>query len=79
MKVEREDSIDYKKATEAHTLIKRRIVSMGFDKNVPRDDIMLQQTDMYKNVLLENSKPERELQLRARKATRNYPATFLNR
>lgn len=81
MKIHREDSIDYKKAIEARTrTIKKREISLAmFDKNCPRDDIMLQTTDMYKNVLLENSKHERELELQARKSTRNYPATFLNR
>lgn len=82
MKVQREDSIDYKKAIEARTrTTKRRILSMAmFDKDLPRDDIMLQTTDMYKNVQLENTKAERELELQARKAqTRNYPTSFLNR
>lgn len=82
MKIQREDSIDYKKAVEARTkTTKKRVLSMAmFDKNMPRDDIMLQTTDMYKNVLLENTRDERELKLRARKEqSRNYPTSFLNR
>ena len=80
IKVVPEASYDYKKAIEARTrTTKARVVSMAdFDKNSPRDDILLQQTDMYKNVMLENTKEERELEIKARRhQTRNYPTTFL--
>lgn len=74
-----ETSYDYKKAVEAKTrTTKIRVVSMAdFDKCMPRDDILMQQTDMYKNVMLENSKEERELEIKAKRhQTRNYPTTF---
>ena len=58
IKVVPTDSYDYKKATEAKTrTTKARVISMAdFDKTQSRDDILLHQTDMFKNVMLENTK-----------------------
>jgi len=82
IKVSPEASYDYSKAVIAKTRTsKPRVLSMAdFGRTSPRDDIMLKQTDAYKNVMLENTKEDRELELRAKKMqSRQYPTTFMMR
>lgn len=64
-----EDCYDYTKAIEVKTTRTkpRHINFADFNKQVSRDDSLLKQTDGYANVLLENTKEERELQIQARK------------
>lgn len=69
LKLEPEDSYDYRNAVEAHTTkTKPKTVALAnFKKQQSRDDKLLRSTDGYANVILENSKEERELELQARK------------
>ena len=79
MKIVPESSYDYKRAIDAKTFkVKpRNIVISNFDKQFPRDDSLYNQTDMYRNVILENTREERELEIKAKKeANRNYPSFF---
>lgn len=79
MRINPEPSYDYLKAVEAKTkTTKKRVVSMAdFDRTSPRDDLLLQQTGLYKMIQLENTKDERELELKARKSQRSsFPAGF---
>lgn len=79
MRIIPEMSYNYKNAIEAQTrTTKSRVVALAdFERQSPRDDIMLQQTDMLKNVMLENTKEDRELEIKAKKEqTRNYPNLF---
>ena len=64
-----EDSYDYAKAVEVKTTkVKPRAINFAdFNKQVSRDDSLLKTNDAYANVLLENTKEERELQIQARK------------
>lgn len=81
MKVATEPSYNYQKAVDAKTkTTKARTISMSnFGRQSPRDDLMLKQTDMYRNVILENTKEEREMELKAKKAQRStLPTGFLN-
>lgn len=82
MKINPEASYDYSKAVTAKTrTTKTRVLSMAnFDRSSPRDDIMLKQTDAYKNVMLENTREERELELKAKKVqNRQYPTAYMMR
>ena len=65
LKVEPEDSYDYRNAVEAHTTkTKPKTVALtNFKKQQSRDDKLLRSTDAYQNVMLENTKDERELEL----------------
>ena len=65
LKLEPEDSYDYRNAVEAHTTkTKPKTVALAnFKKQQSRDDKLLRSTDGYANVILENSKEERELEL----------------
>ena len=69
LKLETEDSYDYKSAVEAHTTKTRpkTLALTNFNKHQGRDDVILRSTDMYMNVLMENSKEEREVELQSRK------------
>ena len=64
-----EDCYDYAKAIEVKTTkTKPKLVGLSnFGKEKPRDDLLLNTTDGYQNVLLENTKAERELQIEAKK------------
>ena len=64
-----EDSYDYAKAVEVKTTRTkpRSIALTNFDKQKSRDDMLLKTSDAYCNVILENSKEERELEIEAKK------------
>ena len=64
-----EDSYDHMKATEVRTKsVKPRSVALAtFSKQLSRDDKLLKTSDAYSNVLLENTREERELEIQARK------------
>lgn len=74
MRVNPETSYDYSKAMVAKTnTIKKRVLSVAdFGRSSPRDDIMLKQTDAYKNVMLENTKEEREYEVKAKKKQNHF-------
>jgi len=57
-----DDSYDYKRAVEAHTVkTKPRSVNLtNFSKQRPRDDLLLNGNERLKNVMLENTKEVRE-------------------
>lgn len=79
MRVVPESSYDYKRAIDAKTrTTKARVVALvKFDRTSPRDDLLFNQTDRLKNVLLDNTRGERELEMKARKeANKNYPSMF---
>lgn len=60
-----EDCYDYSKAVEVKTVrTKPRAIALAdFNRQVSRDDSLLKTSDAYANVLLENTKEERELQI----------------
>ena len=64
-----EDSYDHMKATEVKTVrTKPRSIALAdFGKQQPRDDKLLRTSDAFSNVLLENTKEERELEIQAKK------------
>ena len=64
-----EDCYDYAKAIEVKTTRTkpRSIALSNFSKQLARDDIMLNTSDAFKNVLLENTKQDRELEIQAKK------------
>jgi hypothetical protein len=64
-----EDSYDHMRAIETKTTKTkpRSIALSNFGKTSARDDLMLKQSDAYANVLLENTKEEREVEIAARK------------
>ena len=46
---------------------KTRSISTNFAKQKSRDDSMWTQTDAYSNVILENTRENREIEIQARK------------
>lgn len=64
-----EDCYDYSKAIEVKTTrTKPRLIGLSnFGKQKARDDKLFKTTDAYQNVLLENTKDERELEIEAKK------------
>lgn len=64
-----EDCYDYGNAVTAKTRsIKPRTVALSnFTKQKSRDEMLLKTSDAYANVLLENSREDRELEIQARK------------
>ena len=65
MRIQPEPSHDYKRAMEARTrTTKPRILNLtDFDRQAPRDDMLMHTTDFLKNVLLENTREEREMEI----------------
>ena len=61
-------SVNYMKAMEASTVKLRptRITYTNLDKQKARDQVLYRQDDRWSNVMLENSKEERETEMRAR-------------
>jgi len=64
-----ENCYDYGKAIEVKTTrTKPRLIGLAnFSKQTARDDMLLKTSDAYSNVLLENSKDERETEIEAKK------------
>ena len=64
-----EDSFDHMKAIEMKTVkMKPRTIALSdFNRSKARDDIMMKTSDAFTNVLLENTREERELEIQARK------------
>ena len=64
-----EDCYDYAKAMDVKTVKNkpRSIALSSFAKQQPRDEMLLKTSDAYANVLLENTKDERELEIEAKK------------
>jgi len=58
-----EDCYDYSKAIEVKTTrTKPKLIGLSnFGKHKARDDLLLNTTDAHTNVLLENTKEEREI------------------
>lgn len=64
-----EDCYDYEKAIEVKTTRNkpRSVALSNFSKQKARDDMLLMTSDAYCNVLLENTKEDRELEIEARR------------
>jgi|Transcript_23146 hypothetical protein len=64
-----EDCYDYAKAMDVKTVKNkpRSVALANFGKQQARDDMLLKTSDAYANVLLENTKDERELEIEAKK------------
>ena len=64
-----EDSFDYKKAIEAKTVRNKpkSINLTNFSKTRSRDENMYKTSDLLKNIELENTREEREAEIKARK------------
>ena len=64
-----EDSYDIMKAIEVktHRMKPRSIVLTDFKNTTARDEKLLKTSDAYVNVLLENTREEREIEIQARK------------
>jgi len=64
-----EDSYDIAKAAEVKTTRTkpRSIALANFSKQRPRDDLLHTQTDALANVLLENTREQREFQIQAKR------------
>lgn len=67
-----EDSFDYKKAIIAKTVRNKpkTITLTNFSKNTPRDDSLYKTNDFLRNIELENTREEREQEIKARKEQR---------
>ena len=75
-----EETYDPMKAVEVqtHGLKQRSIALTNFNKVQGRDDKLLRTNDAFANVLLENTKDERALQIEARKeANKKYLDTSM--
>lgn len=66
---EPEQCYDIQKAVDIKTIkMKPRLVALSnFSKETPRDELLLRANDAYTNVILENSKSEREQELELKK------------
>ena len=64
-----EESYDHMKAVEVKTVRNkpRSIALTDFGKQKARDDLLMKTSDAFANVLLENTKEDRELEIQARK------------
>lgn len=74
------EAYDYKNAMDAITakMKPRTRMLTNINRQLPRDDLLLNTTDMFKNVQLENSKEEREVEIEARKTGRNKSLGVVN-
>ena len=73
-------SYDYQEAVNALTVKTKPRTRMltNLTKQQPRDEMLLNTTDMFANVKLENSKEEREAEIQARKTARNKSLSLVN-
>lgn len=65
------ETYDYQNAIEAiskNTKPRMRNLT-NFKMSTSRDDVMLQTTDFYKNIELENTREQREMEIEARKTS----------
>lgn len=73
-------SYDYEEAVNALTIKTKPRTRMltNLTRQLPRDEMLLNTTDMFANVKLENSKDEREAEIQARKTARNKSLSIVN-